>query len=355
MELSDFRQLASIFFAFFGGAGLMYAVATVVVGRGGKTRTAKERVKDARKTQERFAKEANEQLTGQAARQIQFEALEAYVERSLWPDWIDELRQLAFATQTARLDRNTSSLSERFLPAALDALLAGPPLDSVKQIYVSALRLRRASALPSGASATLRLHLLVEEVFGEEVRLVESLEDWILGWPPGDTNFRVINVDRIWRRRVEPPLLNLTPLRPPTKLLSDPDLDANSPALQGWDLETEGAALATAWLLGEELDLHPHAQEQRTAEDHRYAFFQSRWTCHDVVIQSVKVARIWRTERGWLIGIQVTATHQVQLSGPQESRATTEPRLWVGYLTVWRPDEGPMQLTGVDQEVLWSV
>lgn len=355
MELSDFRQLASIFFAFFGGAGLMYALASVVVGRGGKTRTAKERVKEARKTQERFAKEANERLTGKAKRQIQFEALEAYAGGSLWPDWFDELRQLAIATQTARLDRSASSLSERVLPAALDALLAGPPLDDVKQIYVSAVRLKKASALPSGASATLRFHLLVEEVYGEEVRLVESLEDWILGWPPGDTNFRVMNVDRIWRRRVEPPLLNLTPTRPPTKLLSDPDLDPESPALQGWDPEAEGAAMATAWLLGEELDLHPHAQEQRAADEHRFTFFQSRWTCHDVVIKSVKVARTWRAERGWLVGVQVTATHQVQLDGPEESRATTEPRLWVGYLTVWRPDEGPMQLTAVDQEHLWSV
>ena len=38
MEISDFRQLGSIFFAFFGGAALMYALATVVVGRGGAGR-----------------------------------------------------------------------------------------------------------------------------------------------------------------------------------------------------------------------------------------------------------------------------------------------------------------------------
>lgn len=356
MEISDFRQLGSIFFAFFGGAALMYAIATVVVGRGGaRQSTAHQRKLAGKKKRAQIEKDANEALLKPTQVQVAFSALQAHLEADVWPDWLGELRALAQEVLQARVTRETGVLEDRILPSPLDVLLSGPTPDRLGAVHIGAIRLVKANALPTGASATVRLHLLVEEHHGDDVRLVEALEDWMLGWPPGSKVYRVIGVDRRWRRRVDPPVLNQNPQRPSTKLMADPELTADHETLQGWDFEAEVARRVEAWMTDTELDLHADGHTQRALAHHRLQFFGCSLLQRDVAIQTVTPARFWQTPTGALVSFQVIGRAHRTLTSPQATVSTDTPYDWVYYATLWCPDEGPRQLAWLDDESLWAV
>lgn len=342
--------------------GVLLMLRRRLVGGGGKNRVA-----EARKRRERIEREADQQVLN---------AISAPTRRSITPsvvaEHVHDFRLASFESwardlfRRLLLERRTldpAELRAQVLPGAAEvALSTGIGLEEVHGVHLIDAQLTKANGTADGCAVTVRFTALLDESRNGERVLFETCESWAFGWPPAHAHWRLVSVDRHWRRALAAPVANPNAANPATKPQLAPDL---APLLEEHQLDSEAIAAsaqlaAEAWAEAVRAEdparlggLATPAFEERVATELlRHTRFE-RHLHWELAIDEARPARVLTDGERLQVAVWVTGTSTLGLDGPEQGERYQVP--YAAYLELVRDPDGGWLLHGVTDPDHWVV
>lgn len=295
---------------------------------------------------------------------VDLEGVGAVIEDFAASALLEHARALFRAVQQSRVQPDRPRLEQDLLSGALDvALASGPGLEAVGELWVSPARFERLGGTVDGCEATIRLRGLVEETRNGAENLVEVEESWTFGWPPGRKTWKVMRVQRHWRRTLDAPRTNPEAQEPGPKAQAAANLDE---AREGIDFEAVEAAaelVVPAWAEAESTDtpesleglVEPGFLEGVRGSVVLHQRFDLRRT-RALRVETVTPVRVLRGPGTTWASVRVYGAEHLSLA-PAEGGGTSESvdRPWAAYLTFAATPDGRWELAWAEDDDDWLV
>jgi hypothetical protein len=316
-----------------------------------------------REANERAADRAASTAVGRAEhRHLQLERIRQFVPGFTWLSLRDTVTALVHDIELARAAGDTSALDTMLTEAAVEQAMGGAALvDTVHQVHLRSLRILAADANAGGAGVRLAVTSIIDETRAGAKVTIEACEHWHMGWPPDGTAWRIISINRQWRRRLDKPVWNPDPRRPASQPRLEAEIhgrgdqataagidldaakDAATQAITAWVTATQDPEMATA-----DSALSQNLLAETRAWLHTATAFGFTHHLSDLVIERAVLARllldgdIWRPTF-WVIG----QLHVALRDGDTVIGEATRP--WARYLSM-EPHEGGWRLDQMDDD-----
>ncbi len=272
-------------------------------------------------------------------------------------------RALFVSTQHARTE-DPGSMKEHLLPGAIEVVMAaGPGLESTTEVQIRSLQLVKANGTVDGCDVRLVIQAQLHEVRDGSPAIAEVREEWRFGWPPGLRRWRLLQVERLWRRPLQPAILHREGHLPAALPDVAPDLEAQLEAhevdvdaleavarlaVEAWSTALSGRPEAADGLV------KPTFRQGIEAEIARHAAFDMtiRWS---VDVGAVTPCRVMSDGLRVWVAMRAVGTQCITLVGPGELEHEEADLPWARYLEFEEAGDGRWLLVEAIGDEEWVV